>query len=344
MSHSAKLKIPKETHNKTNSEVIAPSVSDEITLFDLVLIIWKGKFCIAICALLTTIAGVIYALTSPEVFSTSSYFITKTGKSSGMSSLGQLAALAGVPMGNSGAIDPSEYLDKVIQDQQFISGLYERKWLFKGDSLPLEKILGVEKDTTLANWSHAYFMAKIEAVRKGKLLSIGKDPKVGVLTLNTNMPDPRLAYDVNRYTLDFISNYIRNSIQSQAKEKRSFIEDRLKEVKIDLQNAENNLAKFKERNLMSSSPQVMLEEGRLVRQVTINQEIYLQFQKQYEMARIEELDDQPLIQIVRNPEVSIMRSKPKRTQTVIFSFVIGMVIGFLCVLVLKYSPVVKTAK
>ena len=54
--------------------------SDEISLFDLLLILWKGKFIIAACALLVTIAGIIYALLAPEVFSTSTVFITKTGK------------------------------------------------------------------------------------------------------------------------------------------------------------------------------------------------------------------------------------------------------------------------
>ena len=85
-----------------------------------------------------------------------------------------------------------------------------------------------------------------------------------------------------------------------------------------------------------------LEEGRLMRNVTLNQEIYIQFQKQYELTRIEELDDQALVQIVKNPEIPIVRSKPKRKVIVIFSFFIGMFSGAFLVLFINILNKYKT--
>lgn len=80
---------------------------------------------------------------------------------------------------------------------------------------------------------------------------------------------------------------------------------------------------------MASSPQVLIEEARLLRQVTMNQEIYIQFQKQYELARIEELDDQTLIMVVMKPEIPIFRSKPKRVKIVAVFLLIGITFGFI---------------
>ncbi len=177
-------------------------------------------------------------------------------------------------MDRGGSVDPSEYLDRVIQDQQFLTSLYERKWFFGGDSLALEEILEIEKDTTESNWQHRYRMARLDKIRRGNILSLDKD-RTGILTLRSNAPDPQLAHDLNRYTLDWISDYIRNSLQTQAREKKSFIEERLNEIRADLQRSENALVRFKERN-MSTSPKVMVEEGRLTRQVTLNLEMYLQ--------------------------------------------------------------------
>lgn len=57
--------------------------SDEISLIDLILILWKGNYIIVACTILATVAGVIYALRAPEVFSSTSHFITKTGRSWG---------------------------------------------------------------------------------------------------------------------------------------------------------------------------------------------------------------------------------------------------------------------
>lgn len=318
--------------------------SDEISLVDLLIVLWKGKWIIAACTLFVTVAGVIYALLAPEVFSTSSIFITKTGsKSTG--NLGQLAALAGMSIGSSGNIDPSDYLDKVIQDKSFIATLFERKWYCKGDSLPLETILKIEPDTTVPNWKYRYFMAKIESIRKGNVLSMKKDAKTGLLTLSTNAPDPQLAYDLNIFTLDYISFYIRNSIQSQAKEKRLFIEDRIKESIKVLEKSENALATFRGRNLMTQAPQALLEETRLSRDVAMNQELYIQFQKQFELARIEEMDDQTLIQVVLEAEVPVYRSKPKRKQVVLLSFFIGTIIGIVFVVMYRiFYPAIYSVK
>jgi len=238
-------------------------------------------------------------------------------------------------MGLNNNVDPSNYLDKIIQDKEFIAKLYEKKWFFKGDSLSLEQIYDIEPDTTVPNWEHVFFMEKIEIIRRNKLLSINKDVKTGILTMTSNAPDPQLAYDLNLFTINYISNYIRNSLKTQAKEKRIFIEERIKETKEELTKAENALAEFKERNLASIAPKVALEEGRLMRNVTLNQEIFIQFQKQYELTRIEELDDQALVQVVKSAEVPIKRSKPKRKMIVIITFILGLFSGVVLHLIIN---------
>ncbi|NLE04745.1 MAG: hypothetical protein GX638_08095, partial [Crenarchaeota archaeon] len=245
---------------------------------------------------------------------------------------------ANLSLVSSGNADPSDYLDKIIQDKQFILKLFDHRWFYQEDTLPLETILKINKDTLSANWQHIYMMSKVEAIRKNGLLKIRKDTKTGVLALTSKMPDPRLTHDINLFTLDFISNFIRNSIQTQAKEKRLFIEEQLKKVKAELQKSENNLTEYKERNIMSQTPRSMLEEARLLRQVNLNQEIYLQYHKQYELVRVEELDDQTLIQVLKNPEIPILRSEPKRKIIVVIAFIIGTIAGLISVILFNYAP------
>lgn len=164
---------------------------------------------------------------------------------------------------------------------------------------------------------------------------LSKIKKTGILTLTVNMPDPKLAYEMNVFTLNNLSNYIRNSIQSQIKEKRYFIEKRIQEVKCNLEASENALALFKERNIMSTSPKVVLEEIRLNRNVTLNQELYIQLQKQYELALIEEKDDQALIQIIKNPEIPLQRSKPDRKKILLIGTILGLMAGGVFVYIFK---------
>ena len=311
--------------------------SGELTLLDIIHILWRGKYITIVCTFLALIIGVIYALISKEVFSTSTNFITKSERDNS-GSFNQLAMLAGINTGSGGNVDPSNYLDKVIQDKDFLNTLFDRNWYYKGDSIRLEQILCIQPDTTISNWQHYYAMAKIEAIRQGKVMAISKDIKTGILTLKVNAPDPHLAYDLNLHTLDYISNYLRNSIKTQAKEKKKFIEERIIETKEELARNENALAKFRERNLISRAPQIALEEARLLRQVTLNQEIYIQFHKQYEMAKIQELDDQALIQIVKSADIPTVRSKPNRRMMVIISFFCGFAIGISITIVFGATP------
>lgn len=318
--------------------------SDEVSIIDLIVILWKGKYIVLFCIIIASILGIVYALNAPEVFTSSSHFIIKTGRNSVNASLNQLATLAGINVGAGSGIDPSMYIDKILQDQNFLSALFERKWAFKKDSLSLEKILAIEIDTSKPDWQHAYHMNKINAIREQNIINVTRDLKTGILNLHTNAPDPQLAHDLNKFAIDFISDYIRHSLKTQAKEKRLFIDARLKDVKVDLEKSENNLMRFKERNLMSTSAQVLIEEARLTRQVTINQELFLQLQKQFELTKIEELDDQTLIQVVKSPEVPVKKSKPKRSLLVVISSLCGFFLGVLILFFKLTLAAIKNAQ
>lgn len=309
--------------------------NQEIALSDIVSVLWKNKITIIAITLASTIIAIVFALNANVIYSSNTIFITKTSNSNS-SNISSLASLAGIPIGNnSNNIDPSDYLDKVLLDKNFLSEILMRKWFYNGDSLFLDQIFKIKKDTTQENWKYRYEKAKIDFLRKNELLYILKEKKSGLLTLTTNMPSPQLAYDINTFVIEQISDYIRNSLKSQAKEKRLFIQERILEVKSDLEKSENALALFKERNIMSSAPKVMLEEMRLTRAVTMNQEIFIQFKKQYELARIEELNDQTLIQILKSPEIPIKPVAPNRLKITVLGTLIGAFLSIFIVLILS---------
>ena len=186
--------------------------------------------------------GVIYTLIATEIFSTSTIFILKTKGSSGGGNLSQLALLAGINMGSNNNIDPSDYLDKIIQDKEFISKLYEKKWFFKGDSLPLEQIYEIKPDTTVSDFEYMFSMKKIETIRKGNVLSINKDSKTGILTPTSNAPTSLPT--IGTFTINYIQ-YIQ--LHKNRPKRKEFIEERIKETKEILQ--KECTVMFKERNL-----------------------------------------------------------------------------------------------
>jgi uncharacterized protein involved in exopolysaccharide biosynthesis len=301
-----------------------------ISLFDFYKFIRQKAKVIIVFIVFSLIIASLYAFLSREFFLTSTIFITKTGNTS-TSNLSTLASLAGIQLSGSTNIDPSAYLDKVIQDKDFLFAILHKKWYYNFDSLSLDQIWNWKKDTTVNNWKYTNEMLFLNYIRKRNVLSIENDKRTGVLSLIVLAPSARLSYDINCHAINLLSDYIRNSIKSQAKEKRLFIADRLKEIKSYLDICENTLAHFKENNIGSISPLISLEEMRLTREVALNQELYIQFQKQFEMAKIEELNDQTLIQIIKNPEVPIFKDRPKRLRIIITGLLIGISFGVLFV-------------
>jgi uncharacterized protein involved in exopolysaccharide biosynthesis len=303
--------------------------NEEISLKEIINFLDANKLGILITILTFTIIGIIYAVTAPEMFSTKTIFVTKTGTQNS-SSISNLATMAGLSLStNSNNVDPSEYLDKVIFDKAFLLDILNKQWNYNGKVVFIDQIWKLPNDTTVKNSEYIYEMSKINYIRNNKVLNVTKDRKTGILTLVVNFSDPQLAYDINKFVILKLSEYLRNSIKSQAIEKRVFIETRIKEVKADLETSENKLLNFKERNVITSSPKIVLEAMRLNRDVTLNQEIYIQYQKQYELASIEEKDIQTLVQVIQSPEIPISRSKPNRKIIVLIFFTIGSFVGCL---------------
>ena len=60
-------------------------------------------------------------------------------------------------------------------------------------------------------------------------------------------------------------------------------------MKQDLTKAENRLKEFREKNRQVLSPQLLLEQERLIRDVQINATIYTERRKQFELVKIEEV-------------------------------------------------------
>jgi uncharacterized protein involved in exopolysaccharide biosynthesis len=306
------------------------SSTKEITIPDVACFFWRHKITISTCVLITTIAAVIYSLIVPVKFQSQTILLTKTGAAK-TSDFAQIAALAGVSMFSSGSTDISEFLPEVIKDRDFMLKVLTRKWLYSGDSLFLEQIWEMKPDTSRNDCAYAFETAKVNALRNGKFIVLTKDIKTGLLSLTTTFGNAQLTYDVNAYVLQLLDSFIRDNMRSQAKDKRQFIEQRIEEVSNELLQAENFLTSFKERNAVSLAPRVRLEEERLQRKVMINQEVYIELQKQYEMARIQEKNDQAIVQVIQQPEIPVVKYWPKRSLMVMQGMLIGFVFGILLV-------------
>ena len=110
----------------------------------------------------------------------------------------------------------------------------------------------------------------------------------------------------------------------QVTEKRSFIEGRIKDGKAELEAAQEDLKKFRERNRqVQYSPALMLEEERLATETEAKKGIFITLKEQYELAKIEEVEEGATVQVLDEPIAPYKKSSPK----VLLSLFLAMFIG-----------------
>jgi len=120
-------------------------------------------------------------------------------------------------------------------------------------------------------------------------------------------------------------------------DKREFIIKRIAAVELDLENSEDNLKSFRERNQQVTSPSLLLEQERLMRELDIQKGIYLTLKQQLEMNKIEEVQKASIIQVLDYPNLPLDPDNQKNKIHILFiSVVLGFSSGILISLIREY--------
>ncbi|MGL1902347.1 MAG: Wzz/FepE/Etk N-terminal domain-containing protein [Fibrobacterales bacterium] len=311
---------------------------DEIDLMTLIKILWDRRLIIGVTfVLFTVIAGLLPIVLTPQ-FDSVSKWLPNQKSGGGAGQLSSLAALAGVNMGGASTEDYEAHYDEILKSPLLLDSLIFRKWcLSSGDSLTLLEILKLDfsginleksyvtKQMLIHNSLYGYLSQTIQFERTATAFS---------LTIQTI--DPVLSYEINNYLLYLLKAYSESEKSSKAKKERLFVEERYKEFKNDLKSAEAKLKKFRENNMNINSPNLMLSQQRLIREVEIYNQLVIEFRKQLELAKIEEIKKIPEFNVVQEPTVPISKSKPKKKLILIAGGVLGLIIGCLFAFILGW--------
>ena len=123
----------------------------------------------------------------------------------------------------------------------------------------------------------------------------------------------------------------------QAAKKRIFIEERIREVKLDLEKSEESLKAWRQRNRnIGDSPALLLEQERLMREAEVQKQLFITLKQEFEVAQIEEVEDSDILHVLDHPEVPIRRTKPNRKLLVLMAGFLGTGFGFFGALIKDY--------
>ena len=327
--------------------VFGADKDDEIDIRELVLVLLKNWKIVAVTNILIAIAVIVVANILPNQYVVRTVAVA-AGSSGSSGGMGGLAMLAGLSPSTGGDIQLINYIDLIIQNTPFNEQVIEQEWVirrlqtkkeikertpFVYDTMTLaqfwestgEKITS-EPDTTVPGWEYRHKMRQVGMLRnpKNKFITIERDVKSGTIEIKTRFQNPSLSYAVHTFVIDYLKKIIEEDKLNRGKEKRRFVEERVNEARESLNRSEIRLAAFRERNLTAQSPNIILEGERLQREVALQAGVYAELVKQLELARIDEKKEATAFEVIRQADLPIIPSEPKK----MLLYLIGLAGGF----------------
>ncbi len=300
---------------------------EEISLLELANVLLKRWKLVVGIPLVASVLAAIVSFVLPSRFTATTSFVPET-ESAGVNLPGGLAGLAaqfGVAIPGGGASSPQFYADvlgsRTVRDEVLLAGFPDPGSEAPSDSAPLLELLNIKGDSE---------PERLENGRKklDRSVSVWVDNETSIVSLSVETHDRSLSADVANHFISLLNRFNLETRQSNAQERRRFAEERMQAAERELLVAEENLKRFLERNRQfRGSPELTFEYERLQRQVTIKQEVFTSLRRSYEEARIEEVNDTPVITVIDQAVAPQERSSPKVMLNVILAFFVAGVIG-----------------
>ena len=310
----------------------------EFSFLTLIPELWAKRKLIAIFVTAATVISIVYVLLVPSMYIAETSILPELdkGKLLGLGGMADLAAVTGLNVGDAPV---SKLYPMIIKSARVLREVIYTRYLTseKGDSADLIRFWEIDGKNEEEKFERA-----LKALRDR--MNVAFDNRLGTLILTVEMEGPRLAADVANKITKELDVYTRTKRRTNVTAQREFIEQRLQEVEQSLRAAENTLRSYREKNRrLIDSPQLMLEQGRMERDVLINSTIFIELKKQIEVAKIEEIKNIPLINVLDAARVPIERSSPKRRQTVMAVFLLSTVLAA-AVVIAQHLPVADSIK
>jgi len=305
-------------NNSTGTAPLLASQNMLETLRDIFQVLWKSRWFIVKFTTAIIVLSVTISLILPKSYKSTAILLPQTNQSllSSLSGLSNLASLTGLSFGQS---TMEQLFPDIILSEAVLREVIFTKYSTEKFAQPVNLIEYWEIDGDSVAEQYEITLEKFR-----KELTVDYDRKTNVVTVELVMREPLLTAEVVNKILSVLDEYIRTKRITNATEQRKWIEQRLKQVQRDLEDAEIKLKDFRERNrIVTMSPQLLLEQQRLLRDVEINTTIFTELKKQYELAKIEELKNIPIINILDPARPAGRKYAPKRAIIVIVSTFLG---------------------
>jgi uncharacterized protein involved in exopolysaccharide biosynthesis len=299
MNGSAPQTSPAE-HSPVKSYV---PEDEEISLLDMLLVLAKHKSMILRFCLAAALLAVMVALLLPNTYTgTARILPPQQSQSSASALLNQLGGLAGIGGGSLGIKNPNDLYVAMLQSSNIRETLAMR--------FNLQKVYRQETLT-----------GAVKELIDNSTISAGTD---GVIVVTVDAGMPQLAADLANAYVEELDRLMQIYALTDASQRRVFFERQLKQAKSKLTDAELALDR---------TPNTSLQYLDAVRNLKYQESVFEILAKQFEMAKLDESRDYPVIQVLDRAFPPEEKSMPRRGMIVSLAaaaaFFIAVMLAFL---------------
>jgi uncharacterized protein involved in exopolysaccharide biosynthesis len=282
----------------------------------------RGRWTVIGVATATVLASVVYALIQPSVYLSTTRFLPS--KSTGMATR-MAAATSGsaASLPDDGGASSDYYVD-LLKSSAFLGTVVTSMFTVEGREQDLITYWEIEGDS---DWERR--QRACEALSQAMTVTMAKASGTAprLLTVDVRADRPDLAAEIAQRILGCINEHNGKSRSLRAKQNLDFMTKQLGNANDELRQLTDSFAQFVARNRKIVTPALTAERDRLERSVRVQEEVVVTLTKQVELAKIEEQETRPSIEIIQPPEPPLQRISPARSRIVMVGGFLGLFLG-----------------
>lgn len=242
---------------------------------------------------------------------------------------------------------PSYYIPDVIASRTLKESIVLNKWDVESDKLNLIEFWKLDSNSNFFdsffqvsnNKNELYLNNAVDILDNLIIIDESSTGLISVFVYNQNA---KLASDIANYISEYVVEFVTEQQRKFASQNKTFVESQLKNALGDLNISEQKLTSFRKKHPITlDSPDLQLQRARLLRDVEVNQEVYITLRQQFEITKIEESKVRLLVNILDTAKPSINIAHPKNILVIFFGFFISI---SLCVFYLFTIDIINRKK
>jgi len=361
---------------------------NEIDLIEIATKLWAKRRFVIKTTLIFMAIGLFIAIFTPNEYTVSTTMIPQTGDKRVGGSLSGLAAMAGINLGSMSSgevLSPSVY-PKILNNVNFQKELIYSKYSFEKVKEPISyyeyatnkkyssfNLIDVIKKYTIGLPGviiEAFNDQQIESIDTSSIktktlegltpkesrvikrvynkLYLNYNSKDGYLSLSFTSKEPEFSAELVIEAQKLLQRYITKFKIEKVRSNLEFVEKSFDEAKLNFDNKQAELAKFRDSNKGLSSAIAKTQEEKLTSEYNLLLGIYTEIAKQKEQAKIAVTETIPVLTIIQPASVPSEKSSPNRLMMLLIYSFIGFCMSvfwvFVSPLLINLNHILKSRK